>query len=105
MLERKDHTISRRLTLMNMLTSGAALVLACVAFIAYDMVTFRDAIVRNLSTQAQIIGANTASALLFNDPQSAENTLSALKASPNILSAGIYTPDGRLFATYSRDGQ
>ncbi len=104
MLERKDHTISRRLTLMNMLTSGAALILACVAFIAYDMVTFRDATVWNLSTQAQIIGANTASALLFNDPQSAENTLSALKASPNILSAGIYTTDGHPFAAYSRKG-
>jgi signal transduction histidine kinase/DNA-binding response OmpR family regulator len=104
MPERKDHTISRRLTLMNMLTSGAALVLACVAFIAYDMVTFRDATVRNLSTQAQIIGANTASALLFNDPQSAEATLSALKASPNIVSAAIYSADGRLFATYSSKG-
>jgi signal transduction histidine kinase/DNA-binding response OmpR family regulator len=105
MLERNDRTISRRLTLMNMLTSGAALILACVAFIAYDMITFRDATLRNLSTQAQIIGANTASALLFNDPQSAENTLSALKASPNIMSAGIYTTDGRLFAAYSRTGK
>jgi len=88
---------------MNMLVSSAALLLACTAFIAYDMVTFRETMVRNLSTQAQIIGSNTASALLFNDPQSAENTLSALKAAHNILSAGIYTPDGRLFASYSRD--
>jgi|HubBroStandDraft_6_1064221.scaffolds.fasta_scaffold03486_4 signal transduction histidine kinase/DNA-binding response OmpR family regulator len=88
---------------MNMLVSGAALLLACTAFIAYDMVTFRANMFRNLSTQAQIIGANTASALLFNDPQSAENTLSALKASPEILSASIYTPDGKPFATYSRD--
>jgi signal transduction histidine kinase/DNA-binding response OmpR family regulator len=103
MLERQDHTISRRLTWMNMLVSGAALLLACTAFIAYDMVTFRANMFRNLSTQAQIIGANTASALLFNDPQSAENTLSALKASPEILSASIYTPDGKPFATYSRD--
>ena len=84
-----------------MLVSGAALLLACSAFIGYDMVTFRIAMFRNLSTQAQIIGSNTASALLFNDPQSAENTLSALKASPEILSASIYTPDGRLFSTYS----
>lgn len=88
---------------MNMLVSGAALLLACTAFIAYDMVTFRANMFRNLSTQTQIIGANTASALLFNDPQSAENTLSALKASPEILSASIYTPEGRLFAAYSRE--
>ena len=99
----QDHSISRKLTWMNMLVSSAALLLACTVFIAYDMVTFRETMVRNLSTQAQIIGSNTASALLFNDPQSAENTLSALKAAHNILSAGIYTTDGRLFASYSRD--
>jgi signal transduction histidine kinase/CheY-like chemotaxis protein len=88
---------------MNMLVSGAALIMACAAFVAYDMMTFRETMVRNLSTQAQIIGSNSVSALLFNDPQSAENTLTALKASPNILSAVIYTPDARPFASYSRD--
>ena len=103
MLDRQSHTFSRRLTWMNMLVSGAALLLACTAFIAYDMATFQANMFRNLSTQAQIIGSNTASALLFNDQRSAENTLSALKASPEIMSASIYTPEGRLFATYSRD--
>ena len=97
------NSISRKLTWMNMLVSSAALLLACTAFIAYDRVTFREAKVLNLSTQAQIIGSNSVSALLFNDQQSAENTLSALKAAHNILSAGIYTPGGRLFASYSRD--
>ena len=103
MLDRQSHTISRRLTWMNMLVSGTALLLACAAFIAYDMATFQANIFRNLSTQAQIIGANSASALLFNDQRSAENTLLALNASPEILSASIYTPEGRLFAAYSRD--
>ncbi len=99
----QHHSVSKKLTWMNMLVSGTALLLACVAFIAYDMVSFREAMVRNLSTQAQIVGSNTVSALLFNDPQSAENTLSALSAAHNILSAAIYTPDGKLFASYSRD--
>ena len=103
MLESQGQSISRKLTWMNMLVSGAALLLACAAFIGYDTVTFREMMVRNLSTQAQIIGSNSASALLFNDPQSAENTLSALKAAPDILSAVIYTPDGRPLASYSRD--
>jgi signal transduction histidine kinase/DNA-binding response OmpR family regulator len=98
-----DASIARRLTWMNMLVSAAALVLACAAFIGYDLVTFRLTIVRNLSTQAQIIGSNSASALLFNDPQAAQTTLSALKAAPNILSAVIYMPDGQPLATYSRD--
>jgi signal transduction histidine kinase/DNA-binding response OmpR family regulator len=87
---------------MNMLVSGTALLLACTAFITYDRVTFQANMFQKLSTQAQIIGSNTASALLFNDQQSAENTLSALRASPEILSASIYTPNGQPFATYSR---
>src|ERR1700739_3773930 len=102
MFKAQNHSISRKLTWMNMLVSGAALLLACAAFIAFDMITFRQVMVRNLSTQAQIIGSNSVSALLFNDPQSAENTLQALKAAPNILSAQVYLPDGRPFASYSR---
>jgi signal transduction histidine kinase/DNA-binding response OmpR family regulator len=103
MLRPKDHSVSGILTWMNMLVSSVALLLACTAFLAYDRVTFRESKVLNLSTQAQIIGSNSISALLFNDPQSAGNTLSALKAAPHVLSAGIYTADGRLFASYSRD--
>jgi len=103
MFRSTNNSISRKLTWMNMLVSGAALLLACASFITYDMVTFRATMVRNLSTQAQIIGSNSVSALLFNDPQSAENTLSALKAAHNILSAGIYSKDGVLFASYSRN--
>src|SRR5437867_1140007 len=103
MFNAQKHSISRKLTWMNMLVSGTALLLACAAFIAFDMITFRQAMLRNLSTQAQIIGSNSVSALLFNDQQSAENTLLALKAAPNILSAQVYLPDGRPFASYSRD--
>ncbi|MGZ4819462.1 MAG: ATP-binding protein [Terriglobales bacterium] len=97
-------SISRKLTWMNLLVSAAALVLACAAFVAYDQVTYRQAIVRNLSTQAQIIGANSVSAVTFNDAQSARSTLGALGTNPNIRSAGIVTPDGRMFAEYSRTG-
>ncbi|MGH9744180.1 MAG: CHASE sensor domain-containing protein, partial [Candidatus Acidiferrum sp.] len=103
MLPRKEPSFSRKLTWMNLFVSGTALLLACASFIAYDMLTFRAAMVRNLSTQAQIIGSNSVSALLFNDPQSAENTLSALRAAHNILSAGIYSTNGALFASYSRN--
>jgi len=87
---------------MNMLVSGTALILACAAFIGYDIVTFQQAVVRNLSVQAQIVGSNSVSALLFNDPQTARNTLAALKAAPGILSAVVYNGSGEPFADYSR---
>src|SRR5437868_10263528 len=88
---------------MNMLVSGAALLLACAAFAAYEITDFRLTMVRNLSIQAQIVGSNSGSALVFSDPDSARSTLSALRAAPDILAAGIYTPDRVALATYSRD--
>lgn len=95
-------SIARKLTWMNMLVSGTALVLACVAFIAFDWATFRVNAVRNLSAQARVIAASSAAAVLFNDPESAEKTLNVLKNSPNIVSAGIFAADGRPFAAYQR---
>src|ERR1700688_2028685 len=99
----QNYSISKKLTWMNMLVSGAALVLACGGFCAYDLYSFRDALVRNVSIQAQIIGDNTTSALLFDDPHSAEKTLSALNANRHLMYAQIYTHDGQPFAAYWRD--
>src|ERR1700683_1452716 len=97
-------SISKRLTLMNMLVSGIVLLLACAAFFGYDLITYRQSLVRNLSIQSQVIASNSVSALVFNDPKSAETTLSALKAAPHVVYAEIYTPDGHPFAGYRRDG-
>src|SRR5260221_8931671 len=102
MLKVQDYSIKKKLTWINMLVSGAALLLACVAFLAFDRSTFQATMARSLSIQAQIAGANSASALLFSDPDSARNTLSALKAAPSILFAGIYTPAGEPLAIYWR---
>jgi len=88
---------------MNVVVSAVALLLASGSFCAYDLYSFRVALVRNVSIQAQIIGDNTISALVFNDPQSAEKTLSALRANPNLIYAQIYTRDGQPFAGYWRD--
>ena len=99
----RTYSIRQKLTWMNMLVSGAALLLACTAFASYELADFRQTLVRGMSIQAQIAGANSASALLFNDPDSASNTLSALKAAPHIRSAAIYTPTGAQFASWSRD--
>lgn len=103
MLRAGRHSISQQLTWMNLLVSGVALLLACSALFTYDLYTFRTNIVGRLAAEGEIIGSNTVSALVFNDARAAENTLSALAASPNILYAGIYTPGHKLFAEYRRD--
>jgi len=103
MLDMRRSPIAKRLTWINVLVSGTALLSACVAFLAYDQYTFREGLVQNLAAQAQIIGFNSVSALTFNDPQAAKTTLSALANSPDIVDAAIFNSDGSLFAQYSRD--
>lgn len=97
--------LARRITALNLMVSGAAVVVACFAFLAYEVNSFRVTIIDDLSLQAQIIGSNSASSLIFNDRSSAEKTLAALQASPHITYAGIYMPSGQFFAGYWRDEQ
>jgi signal transduction histidine kinase len=97
-----NFSISTKLTWMNIMVTAAALIVASFGFLVYDQANARSELVSSLSTQAQIIAANSISALDFNDPQSAKTTLSALAASRNIEGAGLLTPDGHLFAEYWR---
>ncbi|HKQ86974.1 MAG TPA: CHASE sensor domain-containing protein, partial [Candidatus Acidoferrales bacterium] len=96
-------SLARRITALNIMVSAAAVVLACLAFLAYEVNSFRLNIDNDLSIQAQIIGSNAASALIFSDRSSAEKTLAALQASPHITYAGVYAPMGQFFAGYWRD--
>ncbi len=96
------NSIKRKLIWINTLASGVALMVASVAFVGYELSVLRQNMVRTLSVQAQIVGFNSASALLFSDPEAARKTLSALEAEPNILSAVIQLPSGESFAVFPR---
>ena len=95
--------IRRKLTMVIMLSSSLALVLACAAFVIEDVVTFRRDLVVAVSIQAENIGYGCAAALEFNVSKDAEETLAALQADPEIIGAAVYTKDGELFAKYDRE--
>ena len=101
----KNLSIKRKLTLITMLTSVLALLLASLGFLTYDLIAFRRLMSHDLMTQAEIIGSNSTAALAFNDESTATETLSALKAKEEITAAALYTPDGSLFARYHRQGK
>ncbi len=100
----RDLPIRRKLTVIIMATSSAALLLACAAFVLHDLVNFRRQLVADLTTLATIIGSNSTGAILFNDPKRAEETLGALEAEEHVLWASIYGQDGRRLAGYVREG-
>src|SRR5260370_16456293 len=96
-------SIKRKLTLITMSTSSAALVLSACSFLICYLVSFRHVLLQALMTQAEIIGYNSAAAMEFKDVPAATATLSALTAKEDIVAAGLYARDSRMFAHYSRN--
>lgn len=95
----------RKLLLLAGLASGLSLVVACAAFVIYDVITFRQFMVKRVSTEADILGKTAASALVFNDPEFAGALLDGLDAEPSTISACIFDSAGAVFASYTRDGE
>src|ERR1051326_4211382 len=98
----RNASIRSKLVAKSVVVTTLALVLACLSFILYDVVTFREALARKLSTQAEMVGLNSLSALLFQDADSATATLKSLRVEPQILTAAIYSKAGTLFARFSQ---
>src|SRR5437588_5994834 len=93
-------SIGSRLLAMSALSSSFALLLACAAFLGYELVTFRKSMVADLTGDANAIAYNVTAPLLFDDPKAAAASLEALNAKPAIHSAVLRGRDGRVFATY-----
>lgn len=101
----RDTSISRKFKVVILMITSVALLIASAAFVAYDLIVFRQSMASDLSTLAKVIGTNSTAALAFNDHDSAKDVLSALAAKPNIVRARIYASASELFAEYVRDGE
>lgn len=99
----RDLSIKRKLTLITTVTSSIALLLACAAFIKYQLTEMRDGTVAELLILSQVIGTNCTAALAFQDKEFAGVILSGLQADRRILGGWIYAEDGSLFASYLQD--
>jgi signal transduction histidine kinase/CheY-like chemotaxis protein len=88
-----------------MLTSGVVLMLATAGFLAYDYVTFREKMVSDLVGLGEMIQVNASTALVFNDRDTGDKLVQALKARPRIVRAHILNAEGQAFAQYARDGE
>jgi PAS domain S-box-containing protein len=96
------HSIKNRVRAVIMLTSVTILTATSVAFLYYQVISFKAQLVRNLSTLATIIADNCAAALIFDNEESAAQILRALRAEPNIEAAVVYNSKGAVFTQYPR---
>src|SRR6266478_3139747 len=99
MFNLRNISIRRKLTLIIMASSTVGLLLISASFIAYELITFRQSMTRDLSTLAEIIGNQSTAAITYDDRTSASEILGALRAKQRIVAAAIYKGD-ELFAHY-----
>jgi two-component system sensor histidine kinase/response regulator len=95
-------TIRKKLIGLGLVSAAVALLLAGVAIIVEDQITFRANTVESVTTVAAIVGHNAAAAIAFDDAVSGAKILGGLHVKPSITRAGLYRQDGTVFATYSR---
>jgi len=95
-------SLRQRLLLLTMITSGVALLLGCLGFLAYDMKVAREEKEEEMRSAADLIGTNSAAALTFDDRQGGAGLLEALRTRPHIRMGVLYGPDGDFFVSYYR---
>ena len=97
----RNRPITRKLMTVILVTSGTVLIVTCGTFLVYELVTFRQSMVHNLSILAQAIAANSTAALAFENTDDAQSVLNAVAADPHVVAAGVYDRSGHLFASYA----
>ncbi|MDL2356667.1 MAG: ATP-binding protein [Pseudomonadota bacterium] len=95
-------SVRSKLIIMAVSTTFVALLSASIAMLLYDLRTFQQYWVDDLTTQADIMASVTAPALAFNDAKTAQQNLAVLRVRPQILSGAIYTNAGTRFASYAQ---
>ncbi len=92
-----------KLVIMISTVSTLALVIGAVIKIAEDRRIFEENLLGNMATLAEVVGASSRAALVFEDPVSLERSLALLEVHPHILAAAVYKADGTIFARYDAD--
>jgi signal transduction histidine kinase/DNA-binding response OmpR family regulator len=94
--------IRRKLTIITMLTSSVALLVACISIVIYERAAFRRSMAQQLEIIADMFDDNVAAGLAFDDPDSMSHTLNTLSADRHILAACVYDKTGLIAARYQR---
>jgi signal transduction histidine kinase/CheY-like chemotaxis protein/HPt (histidine-containing phosphotransfer) domain-containing protein len=98
----RDLPIRRKLLTIISIAAGIGLGLNLILFTAGDLQSKRNAMTSQLNSLAQIVAQTSAAAIRFDDQEAASATLAGLAVRPEIVSATITLPKGRVIAEYPR---
>ena len=94
-------SVRRKLLFGVLAATGSALLITGAAVAYFDLKSFRDGSLADLTAMGDILALASTPALEFDDPQTAAEYLGLLRAKPSITAAALYAPNGSLFAKYS----
>jgi len=86
------------------LTAALILVLTSILVATYNERGYQAQKTRDVAAQARILASSVTAALTFNDPDTAQEYVNALRANPEIAAAAVYDQTGRLVASYHAAG-
>lgn len=96
----KTVSIRRKISKALFIACGVILLMTATGYVVYQLVTYRQTVISQLTILSQVIGSNSTAALAFDSRDEASEILMALQAEPNILAACIYNEVGEVFSAY-----
>jgi signal transduction histidine kinase/ActR/RegA family two-component response regulator len=94
--------IHRRLVVVAMAVTTIALTLAVASLVAVDLWRYRALAKDDTATLARVIAENVAAAVIFENPEEAQDILATAGVRESVPLACLYLPDGTLFARFER---
>jgi signal transduction histidine kinase len=96
-------SVRQKLVGLVLVATLAAIVVAIVAMIAYDLRLYHTSWIADLETQAELVARTSAPALAFDDARVAQENLELLRYRPKVRAAALYDARGKLFARFAPD--
>lgn len=95
-----DLKIGSKLLVINLITVSTSMIMLaiCIAMIAFNR--DRNDLIQDIYTESHILSENLTASIVFNDTESAQKLLEALRWSPSIKQVEILDQQGKLFSRY-----
>ncbi len=100
----RDRPVRQKITLVILVISSAALLLACAALFAFQAYTTKRQFTHELAVIGEVTAHNSAAAMMFSDEDAAGETLSALKTMPQIVGARLELMNGQSLSEFGEQG-
>jgi PAS domain S-box-containing protein len=104
MLRWRNISLHWRLMLLTMVSSSVGMVVAMTLLFIYNDRRIREDKVEELRSTADLIGTNSAAAMVFEDEEEGTRILQALHTRRDIRQGVLYRADGKLVARYRSTG-